>query len=317
MRRTDSEYTFSKSELQILRELSKGKQSLPKIRKAISLKPALLSYNLKKLQKKGLTQTTEEGNRKYACFNETSHAELLRDLLIRYDHVDWENILTGKTIDILFQALSAKEGNLSGFSKATRWRYLKELRGRGIIGETQKRYQINSRFQVLIDFLKEYQRYFANKISKTLSENAVILWQEDMEFLVRVPKAAKPPSDDFHKTATSILPQYDLPLFSEFDIYFYSTNKKAIKPEDAILHTLLAEPGSVRYTTYALLLLKKIQNGVDKEYLLKEAERFRLKNQVIGMLEFLETHRRPEGQPLSLPTWNEFMAKANDYAVIA
>jgi hypothetical protein len=62
---------------------------------------------------------------------------------------------------------------------------------------------------------------------------------------------------------------------------------------------------------------QKIQNGVEKEYLLKEAERFRLKNQVIGMLEFLETHRRPEGQPVSLPTWNEFMAKANDYAVIA
>ena len=56
---------------------------------------------------------------------------------------------------------------------------------------------------------------------------------------------------------------------------------------------------------------------IDKTYLLKEAERFGLQNQVVGMLEFLETHRRPEGQPLSLPTWNEFMAKANDYAVIA
>jgi len=293
----------------------KGKQSLPEIRKSLSLKPALLSYNLKKLQKKGLIQTTGEGNRKYACFSETSHAELLRDLLIRYDHVDWENILTGKTIDILFQALSAKEGNLSGFSNATLWRYLKELRGRGIIGETQKRYQINSRFQVLIDFLKEYQRYFVNKISKTLSENAVILWQEGLEFLVRAPKAAKAISEDFHKTATSIFAQYDLPLFSEFDIYFCSTSKRSIKPEDAILHTLLVEPGNVRYTTYALLLLKKTQKEIDKTYLLKEAESFGLKNQIIGMLEFLETHRRSEGQ--SLPTWDEFITKANDYAVIA
>ncbi len=315
MRCTDSEYAFSKSELQILRELSKGKQSLPEIRKSLLLKPALLSYNLKKLQKKVLIQTTEEGNRKYACFSETSHAELLRDLLIRFDHVDWENILTGKTIDILFQALSAKEGNLSGFSNATLWRYLKELRGRGIIGETQKRYQINSRFQVLIDFLKEYQRYFVNKISKTLSVKTVILWQEGMEFLVRAPKAAKPICEDFHKTATSIFAQYDLPLFSEFDIYFYSTSRRSIKPEDAILHTLLVEPGNVRYTTYALLLLKKTQKEIDKTYLLKEAESFGLKNQIVGMLEFLETHRRPEGQ--SLPTWNEFITKANDYAVIA
>ena len=136
-----------------------------------------------------------------------------------------------------------KDGNLSSFSNATLWRYLKELKARGIITETQKGYQINTRFSVLIDFLKEYQRYFVNKISKTLSENSVILWQKDMEFLVRVPKSAEAPSEDFHKTATSIFAQYGLPLFSEFDIYFYSTNKKAIKPEDAILHTLLVRTG--------------------------------------------------------------------------
>ena len=283
MRHRDPEYAFSKAELQILRELSKGKQSLPEIRKSLSLKPALLSHNLKKLQKQGLIQTTEQGNRKYAYFNETKHASLLRDLLIAYDFMDWENTLTGKAIDILFQTLSAKEGNLSGFSNATLWRYLKELKARGIIAETQKTYQINPRFQVLINFLKEYQRYFVNKISKTLSENAVILWQENMEFLVRAPKSAEPPSEEFHKTATSIFSQYDLPLYSEFDIYFYTANKGAIKPEDAILHTLLVEPGNVRYTTYALLLLKKTENEIDETYLVKEAERFGLKQQVVGI----------------------------------
>lgn len=314
MRHTDQVYAFSKPELQILRELTKGKQSLPEIKTSLLLKPALLSYNLKKLQIKGLIQTTEQGNRKYAYFSETKHASLLRDLLVAHDFMDWENILTGKAIDILFQTLNANEGNLSGFSNATLWRYLKDLKARGIIAETQKRYQISPRFQVLIDFLKEYQQYFANKISKTLSEKAVILWQEDMEFLVRVPKSAKTPSEDFLKTATSIFPQHGLPLFSEFDIYFYSKNKRAIKPEDAILHTLLVEPGDVRYTTYALLLLKKTQKEIEKKYLLTEAEKFGLKNHVIGMFDFLETHRRLEGQPL--PSWNEFVAKANDYAVM-
>jgi DNA-binding MarR family transcriptional regulator len=180
MRHTEPEYAFSKAELQILRELTKGKQSLPEIRKSLSLKPSLLSHNLKKLRENGLIQTTGQGNRKYACFSETKHASLLRDLLIAYDFMNWENILMGKTIDILFKALSEKEGNLSGFSNATLWRYLKELKARGIIWETQKRYQINPRFSVLIDFIKEYQRYLVNKISKTLSENAVVLWQEDL-----------------------------------------------------------------------------------------------------------------------------------------
>ena len=170
----------------------------------------------------------------------------------------------GKSIEILFQTLD--DGDLSSFSSATLWRYLKELKARGIITETQKGYIINTRFSILADFLKEYQLYFVTKISKTLSENSVILWQKGMEFLVRVPNSAEAPSGDFHKTATSIFPVYDLPLFSEFDVYFYSTTKKSIKPEDAVLHTLLLEPGNVRYSTYALLLLKKTEKQIDKTY---------------------------------------------------
>ncbi len=62
---------------------------------------------------------------------------------------------------------------------------------------------------------------------------------------------------------------------------------------------LLVEPDNVRYMICALLLLKKAQKEIDETYLLKEAERFGLKNQVIGMLEFLETHTRPEGSTTS------------------
>jgi DNA-binding HxlR family transcriptional regulator len=312
MKHSAPQYAFNKTEIQLLRELAEGKQSLLQIKRRLQIKPAFLSRNLKKLQQNGLIQTAAEGNQKTAYFSETKHASLLRDLLLSYYFMDWENILSGKSIEILFQTLD--DGDLSSFSGATLWRYLKELKARGIIAETQKRYRINKHFPVLADFLKEYERYFVNKISKTLSENSVILWQKDMEFLVRVPKSTEASSGDFHKTATAIFAQYGLSLFSEFDIYFYSTNKKAIKPEDAILNTLLVEPGNVRYTTYALLLVKKTEKEIDKTYLLKEAERFRLKNQVISMLEFLETHKRPEGQPL--PSWNEFISKANDYAVI-
>ncbi len=313
MRHSDPDYTLGKTELQLLKELAKGSQSLPEIRKSLSLKSALLSYNFEKLNKKGLIQTSELGNRKLAGYSETKHAVLLRDLLLSYDFMDWENILSGKSVEILFKILG--DGDLSRFSGATLWRYLKELKARGIIAETQKGYIINTRFSVLADFLKEYERYFVTKISKTLSENSVIFWQKGLEFLVRVPNSAEAPTGDFHKTATSIFSAYDLPLFSEFDVYFYSTTKETIKPEDAVLHTLLLEPGNVRYSTYALLLLKKMEKQIDKTYLLREAEHFGLKNRVKGMLEFLQTHIRPEGQPL--PTWDYFVGKARDYGVMA
>ena len=137
---------------------------------------------------------------------------LLRDLLLSYDFMDWENILSGKSIEILFQTLD-DDGDLSSFSGATLWRYLKELKARGIITETQKR--IPNQYSLLrssIDFLKEYERYFVNKISKTLSENSVILWQKDMEFLVRVPKATEMPS----KISTKPQPQCLLSMICRF-----------------------------------------------------------------------------------------------------
>ena len=129
-----------------------------------------------------------------------------------------------------------------------------------------------------------------------------------MEFIVRAPKNAKPPSKNFHKSATSIFHEYDLPLFSEYDIYFYSTTKETIRPEEAILHTLLMEPNNVRNTTYALLLLKKTEQRIDNTYTVQEAERLGLKNQIIAMLQFLKSHEQPEDH--AFPTWQEFVAKA-------
>ena len=81
MQTAHAEYAFSKSEIRILRELAKGRRSLSEIEKSLSLKPALVSYNLKKLLNKGLILTIREGNRKYAYFNDSKHALLLRDLL--------------------------------------------------------------------------------------------------------------------------------------------------------------------------------------------------------------------------------------------
>jgi hypothetical protein len=313
MKTSSKEYAFTKSELKILEELAKGRHELSLIKKACSIKSSLLSYNLKKLLDKGLIKTVGQGYKKQVRFNDSKHASLYRDLLLSYDYIDWQNILTGKTIEILLQTLTTSGKTLAKFPRNTRWRHLKDLKARGIITQDKKGYNINPRFNVLIDFLYEYEKFFVNKLAHIISDNTVILWQEDMEFIVRTPKNAKVSSKSFHKTATSLFHKYDLPLFSDFDIYFYSAAKETIRPEDAILHTLLIEPNNVRYTIYALLLLKKTERKIDMSFLLQEAEKLSLKNQIISMLQFLKTH---EQTTKNLPTWNEFMEKATDYKVV-
>jgi len=311
MKTASSEYTFSKAELSILKEIAKGNHELVSIEKALSITPQLLSYNLNKLEKKGLIKTTQHAFKKQTYFGDSKHATLLNDLLSVHRHIDWENVLSGKAIDILLQTLNGPENHAS-IPKNTLWRHLKNLKTRGIITQNGS---INSRFHTLFEFLKEYQNFFLRKIAATVSRDAVILWQKDGEFLMRAPKTVQRPPKGFLKTATSVFQEYDLPLFSEYDIYLYSKDKKEIQPEDAILHTLLIEPDSTRYTTYALLLLKKVGNRLNMAYLLSEAQRLGIRNQVDSMQQFLKTHKRQADS--MLPTWNEFIEKATDYRVVA
>ncbi|MDR0471082.1 MAG: hypothetical protein LBH79_05090 [Nitrososphaerota archaeon] len=305
------EYTFSKAELKVLKEIAKGNSALYLIQTKLSVKPPLITYIIKKLQTKSLIKITRKGTKKQATFNDTKHAILLKRLLSIYDYVDWENVLKDKAIEILFHLLNDSNKPVN-VSRNTFWRYMKDFKSRGIITQEGK---VNPQFRNLLDFLEEYQNFFVQKIVAKLSDTSVILWQYNWTLLIRTPKTTKVPTKNFHKTALSIFSLYDLPLFSDFDFYFYSTTKEVVKLEDAALHTLLLERDNVRYSTYALLLLKKMEKQIDKIYLLREAKHYGLEKQVKDMLEFLQTHIRPDGQPL--PTWEEFAEKAHNYGVMA
>jgi DNA-binding HxlR family transcriptional regulator len=310
MKTSAGQYAFSKAELQILREIARGNYELSSFQAKLSVKPSLLTYTLKKLQTKGLVKITHKGARKQVYFSETKHTTLLRDLFSIYDYVDWENVLNDKGVEILLQILTGS-GKLTRIPRNTLWRYTNNLKSRGIITQEGK---INPQFKGLSEFLDEYQSYFTKKAASTISGNSVILWQQDMEFLVRAPKEVKEIPQKFHKTSISMFGEYGLPLFTDFMVYFYSVNKQSIRLEDALLHTLLIEPKNVRYTTYALLLLKKTQGCIDRHYLQQEAQRLGLNDEIIAMLQFLESHKRlPD---YALPSWDEFVIKAKDYGVM-
>ncbi|MDR1991891.1 MAG: hypothetical protein LBQ98_00055 [Nitrososphaerota archaeon] len=312
MKTSADEYAFNKTELKTLKEIAKGNYELSTIQTTLNIKPSRLTYTLKKLQNKDLIKITRKGTKKQATFNSAKHATLLKNLLSIYDYVDWENILKDKSIKILSQ-ISTKSNKQTDVARNTFWRYTKDFKSRGIITQENK---ISTQFSTLTEFLAEYQNFFSQKIANKLSDNSVILWQHDLELLIKTPKTAKPLNKKFQKTATSLFPLFDLSLFSNFDFYFFSQAKEIIKPEDAILHTLLLERGNMRYSTYALLLLKKMEKQIDQTYLQREAKHYGLENQVKHMLEFLQTHIRTNNEQF-LPTWEDFAEKAHEYGVIA
>jgi hypothetical protein len=323
MKKKLPDYAFSKVEIEILREVASGNHSLYLLRKNLSIKPNLLSYNLKKILKKNIIafkkkkkqfKRKRNAPRKFVYFGDSKHASLLRELLVTDSHIKWENILSGLGLRVLFQVLGHSEITFENFSKATFWRYSRVFMSQGIIKLDDHGYRVNPRFSILIDFLTEYQQFIINTLIRSVSEKAVILWQKNFECLIRVPRNSGLSQKGFLKTATSVLHDFGIQILSDSDIYFYSKKKARIRIEDTILHTLLIDRDNVRYVLYSLLLLKKGLTRIDKEYLLKEAQRLDLSLQINAMLQFLKTRGRRRG--LTLPKWTEFMTKAEEYNVV-
>jgi len=320
MKRKMQNYTFSTMELRILKEVADENHSLSSLRENLSIRKSYLSRNLGKLQRKGIITLKKKNSklrasksRKFVYFGDFKHASLLREILVTYNHIKWENILLGLGIEVLFQVLDNSEIDFEDVSKTTFWRYSKEFMALGLIDFDGKSYSINPRFSVLANFLTEYREFLLDTLIRSISEEAVILWQKDFECLIRVPRNSAVSTKGFLKTATSRLSDFGIPMFSDFDIYYYSKKEKRIRAEDVVLHTLLIERGNVRYVTYSLLLLKKELRDIDAEYLLTESQRLDLNLQVNAMLLFLKTRGATRGR--TLPTWAEFVTKAREYEV--
>lgn len=323
MRSKLNDYTFSVQEIRILREIVSKNHLLSSIRKSLSIKPNLLSHYLEKLSSKSLVKCTKqspssmeekaERSAKYIYFSDLKHASFLNQLLLKYDYVEWENILSGLGIEVLFLILARHNSNTESFSRVTFWRYSKDFMSRGMIDADGDFYRISPRFSLLSDFLNEYQHFIIQKMLESLPQPALALWQKDLECLIRLPKNLKIDNFGFQKTATSRFQDFGLQLTSDSDTYFYSRSKKTIRIEDIILHTLLLETDSIRHTTYALLLLKKESRRINREYLLKEASWFDLGLKVNAMYEFLRTRGVRSGS--TFPTWVEFVSKAIEYGV--
>lgn len=305
-------YMLSKSEVLALKEISKGELPYYELRKKMTLSPASITIRAHKLQRKKFVFTKRRGMKKYIQITDSKHATLMRDLLLTYTHIPWEKVLSNHSLYILLKILNnQKLRNI--IPKATLWRHLRNLRMHGIVLKTNDKYVINPRHGKLIDFLREYQSFITNEAVQSVSSDAVILWQDYLECLLKIPKKVKIIKECFFETALSYFPEFEIPLIMNDSYYFFSMEKRFLQKEDVILHTLLIEKNNIRYTLYSLLLMKKIQKELNEKYLLHEAKKFQLDKQVAGMLRFLETDGKVKD--VILPTWQEFLDKSKEYGV--
>lgn len=308
------QFMFTESEIKALREISRDKATISKLHNQLSMSQSGASVLVKRLLKKSMVSTKRVGMKKYVQVNDSKHAILAKELLQTYSHIPWENLLSDSSLLVLFEILNDKTYELEDrLSKRTVLRHLNRLAEHGIIKESRGGYMVNPRYDPLIDFLEEYQSYILREITGSIVEDGVILWQKDLECLIRTPSPVIK-RDNLFKTGISRFADFGIQLITNYDYYFYSEKKKKIQKEDIVLHALLAERDSVRNITYCLLFIKKFEQELDKRYLLIEAENFNIRELVERMLGFLRDKER--GPDEMLPSWPEFVEKAEEYGVM-
>jgi len=304
---------FSKSEIKALREVSMGKVTISGLHNRLSMSPSGVSAVVKKLQRKSMVTTKRAGMKKFVEMNDAKHAVLFKELLQKYYHIPWEDLLADSSLLVLFQIFDSKTCKFEGrISKRTVFRHLSSLTMHGVIKESEEGYMINPRYGPLIEFLEEYQSYIVREKVGSVVEDSVILWQKDFESLVRT--KSKVERDWFFRTGISCFADYGIKLITNYMYYFYSEKKQRLRKEDVVLHALLAERDSVRNITYCLIFLKKFEQELDKSILLTEAENFDIGGLVEQMLGFLRDRKRDADA--MLPSWGEFVEKAREYGVI-
>jgi DNA-binding Lrp family transcriptional regulator len=306
MKKTFAPYEFSRTELEVLRELTRSSASISELANHIGKSQPTATAAVENLQAKGFVTTKRIGMRKMVGFSQAKHAQLLRELILAYPHVPWESILANSQILPLLKLESVAPASVS---RITEWRAMRNLMAHGIIINEAEGRTVNPRFDKISEFIREFLNFANLKLAAQVSESAAIVWASGAQFIIRV--AAGTPITDkrFKPTATTALATYGITLISDVEYYFFSPLGRAPRPEDIVLHTILID--GVTNVTYALILMAKVKT--DPDYLLTAAEKLGLRAQVEGMLRFLTSHE-PQVNTV-LPKWDEFAERAGDYGV--
>ncbi len=308
MKKVAEPYELSRTELEILSEVSQSPGSIAELARRIHKSSPVIAVSVNALVSKGLVDEEKEGKQRIVKISERKHAQLLRELLLRYPHVPWLDLLSFSGIIPLLKLGQYTDSPLA--SRSTEWRAFRNLLSHGIVQKQADRIKINPKFEKAEEFIKEFQSYNNQRLAREASDRAVIVWSKGSNFIIRVPGDEIVRDPRLKPTATTKMAEYDIPLISNIKFYFYSPSSQQMTPEETLLHTLLTD--GLTNTTYALILLAK--GPIDRKILLARAEEYGLAKQIHDMIEFLDGRKAPDFS-VNLPTWAEFVEKARDYGV--
>jgi len=299
-------------ELEVLATIDRG-DTISELATKLDHSESYLSRGVGDLVEKRLVYTERDGRRKRVVPSDARAVELYQDLVRQYSHIDFPELLTGKTLEVLYYLdqprTVAEIADRSDNYRNTVNRVLKRFRDRGLVGVDDGRYDFNADFDRLHEFARELIHHLHRQRLEAVASKDTILWEDYDEFLAQTETEID--AEGFHETGLARFAAFDLQfLLTDHRYYIYSDEFDSLSPADLCCHTLLIDDGS-RYRSYCLLLLSHVD--VDEDDLRTQAAKYDLEDELNALLRYLETHGDVTDD--RLPEWGEFQKLAADYEV--
>ncbi|MCG2825130.1 MAG: helix-turn-helix domain-containing protein, partial [Thermoplasmatales archaeon] len=214
-------------QIKIMRELSSADyEILKELAHAVGRSQTRISIALEDLEKLGFIITEKKGLSKRASLSSNKHAVLLKRLFTKYYNIKFEKYISGSVIDVLgtlahSKCILSEITEQSNCSERTVMRVVKLLSGIGIIVRENKHYMINQQFNILSEFIREFQAYINLGLAYEFSKTATILWQKGKEFLIETREEHE--KEHFFLTGCEKLGDFGIPLIvTDVNHYFYT-----------------------------------------------------------------------------------------------
>jgi DNA-binding MarR family transcriptional regulator len=299
-------------ELEVLAAVERG-DTISDLAAKLDHSESYLSRAVRDLVEKDLVYTERDKQKKRVIPSNARAVEIYQNLVRQYSHIDFSELLTGKTLEVLYYLdrprTVADVAERSNNYRNTVNRVLKRLRDRGLVGTNNGTYQFNGDFERLHEFARELTHHLHRRRLASVAPRGTILWDSYDEFLAQTETEID--AEHFHETGLARFTAYDLQfLLTSHRYYMYSEDVETVSPADLCCHTLLIDDDT-RHRSYCLLLLSRVD--IDEDELRERASKYGLETGIDALLRYLETDGEVDDD--RLPEWSEFRELAAEYEV--
>jgi DNA-binding transcriptional regulator GbsR (MarR family) len=281
---------------------------------AVGLSRPDVSRVIAALQDKGFVTTKKTGLSKVAILSETKHAALGRKLILEFEHMPLEELLSGACLEVLAAVCSLTLTNRKEIAHVTLLSersvasVLERLARVGVIQKAMAKYSVSPRFKTLEEFVIEYRHYLNESIGRDFARDAVVLWECNTEFIIE--SKTLQTKKGFQPTGASAFARFGVQLLAPSSYFFYSPSTRKLRLEDVILHSLLVHERSLLPT---MLVWKKQEKAMNIRYLKIQAEKYGAPEPADAIIAYFASEGRQRSP--DFPTWDEFALRAREYGI--